>query len=344
MTSSDRSYVGIAKQTAKGTANTTDTAFAFFMFNQGMASPNNMYLASDDGIGGGPLPNSFEKVGMSANGAFSFVVRPTIIGHFLMGALGKTSRTTDGTGYKHTFTMDTTDFFSVPYYTMRVAQGGMWGEQFTDMRVSAVSLNWRAADFIRGAVAMVGRDAKQNIDMSTWSPDAKVDRGATFIAPVTTITWPTDGPVKVLSGAITLANNIPLDEQFITGDYRAEDVDIVNRAFSMTLTMKFTSRTLYEKLAYDPLAGTQWAAGALKEGGVSIALMSVSTYDSAKPYKIVVTGNGSAAPNGNIAWQVTPLSLQSGRQVVASVTGTFLGVSSGNAITAELYNNVSATY
>lgn len=343
MTSADRTYVGIMRQSTKGTIYATDTNFTYFMFNQGAMDPASNFLQSDDGAGGGPLPNSMEKVGVVSQGAFSQVVRSKIIGHFLTGVLGKCTTTTSGsTAYGlHTITYDT-DLFAVPYYTVRLAKGNMWGETFQDVRVASLNFSWRAADFVRATVALVGGTAVSNVTTSSWTPDSKVDRGATFTAPVSTLTTLAGQTLKVLSGAITFQNNIPLEEQWITGSYFPDDFDIVNRSGQINLAVKVTDRTLYEKIQYDPTGSTQaWVAQALKDGQFQVSLKSVSTVTGTSVYQIVFKGDNTAAPNGNIAWSATPIPLRSGGQIIMNIQGTWLGVSSGSPITVELYNNLT---
>jgi hypothetical protein len=158
---------------------------------------------------------------------------------------------------------------------------------------------------------------------------------------VTTITWPGETP-KVLSGAVVLGSAVPLDEQWITGAYSPDDLEVTARQAAIQLVMKVADGTLYKKMAYDAAGGSAWAASILKEAQVELAFTSVQTYDTLKPYKLVIKGNAQT-DNPSIAWSVAPINLEAGRNVVMAVTGTILSVGDGEPISAELYN-ATASY
>ena len=175
MTAAENSYVGLAAQSGKGTPNTTDADFRYFMFNEGSMSPNNVYLPADDGVGGGALLSTVAKVGVTSAGAFASIPRPTIVGDFLLGALGAVADpAADGAGWKHVFTLGA-DQFAAPYWTIRENVGGMWGEQFQDVRLSALMLNWRAADYIRSQMVFTGGLPTPDVDPALWGEAALVD-------------------------------------------------------------------------------------------------------------------------------------------------------------------------
>ena len=157
MTASEKSVWGLAKQTAKGTPNTTDASFDYLLFTEGVASPQNLTLPLDQEIGGGAMLRSVIKAGVTSLSQLTFIPRPTIIGNFLLGALGAESTPVSQVGGStlHEF-KQAADQFSAPYWTIRASPGGMWGETFQDMRVAALSFNWKAADYLRATVGLIG--------------------------------------------------------------------------------------------------------------------------------------------------------------------------------------------
>ena len=337
MTSASKTWLGLGLQTAKGTPQATDGNFTYLRFQRGGFSVANQVISSETEVGGDALPSDQQKVGVFGRGGLEFIPRAHSLGHLLQGWFGAPTSEADGLGWKHTYALGA-DQFDTPYYTVRSAPGRLWGEQFQDSVVTQVGLNWRAADYVRGSVGIVG-GLPAKLATTTWA--AVPDASPSFIAPVTTITWPTETP-KILSGAVVLGSAVPLDEQWITGAYSPDDLEVTARQAAIQLVMKVADATLYTKMAYDSAGGSAWAASILREAGVSIAFTSVQTYDTAKPYKLVITGNGGAATLKSIAWSVAPINLEAGRNVTMAVTGTILSTGEGEPISAELYNDTAS--
>ena len=64
MAASDGSFVGIAKQTGKGTPNATDASFKYLLFNEGGIAPSNMTVPLDTEVGGGAMLRDVQKMGV----------------------------------------------------------------------------------------------------------------------------------------------------------------------------------------------------------------------------------------------------------------------------------------
>lgn len=351
MTASERSIFGLAKQTAKGTPNVTDNLFKYMLFTEGVASPQSIVVPLDQEIGGGAMLRSVIKAGVTSLAQLAFIPRPEAIGHLLMGALGaqeapvQTPPST-GTAYLHEFHLPT-DQFSAPYYTIRASPGGLFGEQFQDMRVAALGFNWKAADFVRGSVGMLGGLPKPSISMASWAVDTYLDKGPQFLATLGSVELPAATAVKCLRGSITFGLDIPMDEQWIVGSYSPDDFSINSRAAVISLLLKIEDETLYKKLMYDPASGAAWAAEVYKEGNITLSFDSdVDADPGGTPYSLTFKGNGqSTQANANIVWTVSPISLRAGRQVTAVVTGTFIASPTADTpITVELMNQKSTTY
>lgn len=223
----------------------------------------------------------------------------------------------DGGYYTHTFKL-ATDQFSAPYYTVRYAPGNLWGEQFQDCRVNMFSLEFGGANFVRGAGSFMGGLPTQ-VSTAAWNALAKVDGGPPFLAPYGRIEVPDGTLMDVLSGSFSAVSAIPLDEQYIVGRFTPQGLDIVSRAFMLTLNVKIKDATLYKKMQYDPAGGLNWTASIFKEAKIDLGFRS-----DVGQYEFKVAANGNSGADANVAWSATPISLRAQRQVVMQVTGMFL--------------------
>ena len=343
MTSANGTLLGLAKQVAKGTPNVTDASFTYLLFNQGGVSPNNVVVPLDEEVGGGAMLRDMKKMGVYSGGGIEFIPRPASLGHFLLGALGKDTPTAAGAAYKHVFSLPD-DQFAAPYFTMRSAPGGMWGEQLQDTRVSALALTWRGANFVRGTAAFMGGLPTPVASMATWNALSAVDSGPQFISPVSAIELPTGTPVKVLAGSFAAGMNIPLDQQWVVGSYSPDALDITNRTFVVSLTLKIADGALYKKMSYDPAGGSAWAASLMREANFKVQFLSDIEADAGVPYGLTIAGNGQSDADANVVWSAAPIGVRAGQQVIMNVTGVFLASPTADApITVELVNK-QATY
>jgi len=260
--------------------------------------------------------------------------------------LGKDVAGTPGGGgdVKHTFTQ-ATDQFSAPYYSVRSSPGGLFGETFQDMRVAALGFNWKAADYLRATVGLVGGLPTPSVPMTLWTPDTYLDKGPQFLATLGVVEIPEATAVKCLRGSFTIGLDIPMDEQWIVGSYFPDDFAINSRAAVISLLLKIESETLYKKLAYDPASGSAWVADVMREGSIHLSFDSDIDAGTDVPYSLQVKGNGLSTSEANIVWTISPIGLRAGKQVTAVVTGTFLASpTAAEAITVELVNKQTTAY
>jgi len=333
MTASEKSFLGLAKQTAKGTPNTTDAQFQYIMFSEGALGPNNVFLPLDQEIGGGALLRNIIKAGVSSGGAVTFIPRPNSLGKFLIGTLGKCAAPVshlpnppNDACFTHVFTLDSADQFLAPYWTVRSAPGNLLGEQLQDMRIAALGLTWKAADYVRGTLAFMGGLPTQ-LATTNWAVPTYLDKTAQFIAPLMDIELPTASDLKVLGGSFAIGLQIPLDDQWMTGSYSPDDFDINSKMFVLSLNIKVTDAALYKKMAYDPAASTAWVAAMYREADFKLYFASDQLAEASIPFNMTIAANGqnAASGNANVVWTCTPLAMRAGRQVLMNVTGTWLG-------------------
>jgi hypothetical protein len=339
MTSANASVLGLAKQTAKGTPVLTDSAFKYLLFTSGAVAPNNVTIPLDPEVGGGAMLRDMKKVGVFSGGGLELIPRPDTLGLFLLGAFGSVASAAQGAAFKHTFTLGA-DQFDAPYFTVRSAPGSLWGEQLQDVRLNALGLEFRGANFVRGSLGLMG-GLPSKVSTAAWGAATKVDNGPQLLSPVSKIELPTGSAVKVLAGGFTAGMAIPLDQQWIVGSYSPDAMDIVQRAFAVNFLVKIDDATLYTKMTYDPQGGSAWAAGLFREGSFAIELVSDIMADGTTPYSLSITGNGQSGAGANVVWSAAPVGSRAGQQITMAVTGVFLA-SETAPITAELVNTTAS--
>jgi hypothetical protein len=343
MTAAEKSIVGLAKQVAKGTPNTTDADFTYLLFTGGGLGVSPLTLPLDPEVGGGAILRDVVKAGVMSGGQLAFIPRPASLGMAFMGMTGKVYSVDGSDGsYKHTFSFDPADHFAAPYYTGRAAPGNMWGEQFQDMRFTTLQLAWRGGRFVTGAMGLVG-GLPSKVSTAAWDALSQVDSGPQFLAPLGHIEVPAATKLSVLSGSFVASSSIPMDEQWVVGSYSPEGFDITQRAFMLQLVVKVPDGTLFNKIMYDPAGGSAWVANIFKEADIKLDFASTQLAAPAKPYSFAIKANGNNAASGkaNIAWSAQPVQMVAGRNILMNVVGTFLAdPDGGSPIEIELVNQV----
>ncbi|HMN11158.1 MAG TPA: hypothetical protein PKD55_02390 [Bellilinea sp.] len=323
MTAAEGSFLGLAKQTAKGTPNTTDASFDYLLFREGQVGPQNMVIPLDPEVGGGAMLRNMVKVGVTSGAQLSIIPRPETLGHFFYGVTGSVQTTDDvgGNYATHVFKLGS-DQFAAPYYTLRSAPGNMWGEQFMDCRINTLALQWRGASFVEGAASFLG-GLPSVVSTAAWNALSQVDAGPQFLSPIGDIELPTGTDVSVLSGSFIAQSAIPLDEQFVVGSYSPQALDIVSRSFALQLAIKITDKNLYERMMFDPAQGGSWLADVFREARIKLLFNSDQEADVGVPYSFQIEANGQAGDDANIVWSAQQIAVRAQRQLVMAVTGMF---------------------
>jgi len=195
------------------------------------------------------------------------------------------------------------------------------------VRVQSLSLAFRAGDYLRGQVSLLGGTPTPNVTTTTWTPATYVDGGPQFIATEQQVQVPTATNIKVLRGSFTAVNQIPLDEQWIVGSYAPDDFEINQKAYTINLVCKIADATLYNKMLYDPANGSAWVADLFREADILLKFESPKEADTGIPFSIDINGNGNSGATANIVWSAEPIALRAGRQVLLAVTGVVLASS-----------------
>jgi hypothetical protein len=347
MTAATKSVIAFAKQTAKGTPNTTPQRC--LLYTQGAVGPNNIYVPADLEVGSTlPVVRQIIKAGVSGAGAVEFTPRPKSLGYLFYGLLGKDTATagttTEITAISHVLNIDTTNTasntaYGANYYTVSHAPGGLWADQIQDCRISALGLSWKAASFLKGTVAFQGGlPSKAAVPAVTT-----LDNGPMFLTPTAVMTLPTETTFKMLAGSFVASSGIPLDEQWVVGSNTPDDFDVVSRSFSVNMVCKIVDATLYSKIMYDALGTSAWVANLFKEGQFSLKFSSDQLVGACTTTKHSVTITGHATED-NIVWTAQPIAVRAGHQVILNVTGTFIAPSDQSSpITVTVVNEDTTT-
>lgn len=346
MPASDRSLLGIARQTGKGAPVTIDGSFDYLLFTRGALGANSLTIPLDMEIGGAPVLRDVVKVGVHSMGSFEFIPRPHTLGHLLHGVTGRAAAPVEidaSAAFTHAFTLPA-DGFDAPYFTFRSAPGKLWGEVLEDCRMTALGLQWRGANFVRGQAAFTGLTPNPSSAAPVWNPSPP-DQSPPFITPVSTIEIPDGSNVKCLAGSFLATVAIPMDQQWIVGSYSPDDLDIVQKAYVLNLTLKVANADLYNRMVYDGSGVVAaWTAEVMKEASFHIEFQSAESAGSGNhPFSLTIEGNGAAAPGGNVAWSAQPVGLRAGTQVVLNATGVFLA-DAAQTIQLTLVNEKSTQY
>jgi len=352
MVASEKTFIGIAQQAAFGTPNVTDANFQYLLFTQGGLAVAPVNVPLDMEVGGGAILRDVIKGGVVTGGQLQVIPRPATLGWVMKAMTGNVSSVAatgaDTGAFTHTFTIGT-DPFLAPYFTARVSPGGVWGETYQDMRFTSLALQWRGGRFVTGSYGLIGGLPTPSVAMTTWAAATKIDGGPQFLAPLGSIVLPTGTNLNVLSGSFVAQAQIPLDEQWIVGSYVPQNLDIVQRAYMIQMAVKITDATLYNKISYDPAAGSAWLAAMLKDGTIDLKFSSAPKVISggalANSFEILANGQAAtgAGVTPNVAWTASPMNFQTGKQVIMNVVGTFLADPSGanSPITMKLVNSTS---
>lgn len=345
MTSALKSYFGMSKQSAKGSTVSTDSLFKYFYFSRGTGmTPAPIVLPLEQEVGSGSLTRDMTSVGLTTTGGAEFIPRPDSLGLMLLGALGDVSTVTGASYNTHTFKF-ATDEFDIPYYTMR-RESAVGGEVFPDVRVAALGFQFRAANYLRATMGLLGASEPTYASSVSWSPTDYMDSTPPMLTCKGAFELPTGTSLKVLRGSLLINNAMPLQEQMIVGSYTPDDIELTARGVVVSATVK-VNKALYEKMMYDPAQGGSWQPDILKEADLNIKFQTASDVGGSQPYEVSFHFNGDNQASGtaNVAWSVQPVALMGARQVLMQVTGMVLADTTSYAdgpFSAQLINDTAS--
>jgi hypothetical protein len=235
-------WLGIAKQTAKGTA---------------AASPTFKNPFSGGSIAPTHATDSLEETDSSRDRGVTYVtetgvegdpelyVRKSSIGMYLYSALGAVS-TSGTTNYTHTITPAT----ALPYMTMWRNIGDLLWERFEDCMVSSINIT---ADTHGPLTATLGVMGRKSVRLTSAPAGAAVDSATVFNYNNAAVNFAGGATALVANFDLTIDNNASLQS---TDDSVPYDVVPGLREVSLGFDMIFEDLTTYNNFHYGGPAGT----------------------------------------------------------------------------------------
>jgi len=212
MTAAEKSFIGLAQQTAKGTIQQTDASFVYLLFRTGGIAPQNIVIPLDPEVGGGAMLRDMVKVGVTSGGALDLIPRPASLGWLLKGAIGDTpdSRPTKLT--------------QVLAKEAMTSEGGAASGEITNppIPLELVVTGYPIGDDLTGTVSISGTDADDgaltDVQFALDKGKSVLNGGHPIFKTVTTITlpgWTAEGDqvsVGYVDGAYQHIFTLPSDQ------------------------------------------------------------------------------------------------------------------------------------
>jgi len=240
----NRAAFAWAKQTVKGTPNTTYTSKSGFSGGNIAPSRNIEQLSETDSS----RQEGVSYVSMTAvEGSPELYVRDENIHSLLEAVLGAKATTGAGPNYEHELTPATT----IPYYTFARTIGGVIHEQFQDCMVSELVISAEAGQPLTAVATIMGV-------RSTFlgaEPAAAVDLASSEVYNFNNATVSEGGsPTRLVSSfELTISNNVSMQQTDDSVPY-----DVTPGTFSVTLSYNkiIEDDDAYREFHYGSTSGT----------------------------------------------------------------------------------------
>lgn len=236
----------LAKQSAKGTPNTTYTDRAFF--TGGSIAPTRSVdnLAETDA--NRDQGQSFVS-NYGVEGAPELYVRDSIIHHILQAGLGSLSTAGSGAPYTHTLTPAD----ALPYYTLYREIGNTLFEQFDDCKANELTISADAGQPLTASISFLGRKATRLASQPAAITSLDPAQGAVYNFGEATVTLGGAATALVSSFEMTLTNNTTTQQ---TDDFNFYDIVEGQRELTLGFTLVFESLAQYNLFHYGGTSGT----------------------------------------------------------------------------------------
>lgn len=240
--SSNQAWLAIAKQSAKGTPNTTYARRYPFTGGNIQPSRNVQALAETDANRDQGV-NYVSSVGVE--GSPEVYVRDAGIDSLLEAVLGGCS-TSGATNYTHTITPANT----LPYLTMARGIGDTLWEQFNDNKISELTISADAGSPLTASFDVMGRSAERK----TVAPTVPaMQSGTVYTYNDAAVTLAGSATSLVSSFEMTISNNVSSQQ---TDDVVPYDVVVGSREVTLSFSMIFESLDEYNRFHYATTSGT----------------------------------------------------------------------------------------
>ena len=237
--------LALAKQTAKGTPNTTYTdALPFSGGNIAPSRTTDQLSETDSQRDQGVT--FVQQTGVE--GDPEVYVRDASIHRLLNGVLGSTA-STGATNYTHTITPANT----IPYFTFFKEIGDTLYEQFDDCKISELTISADAGQPLTAALNVMGRQATRLAAEPASVTALTLAAGSVYNYNEATVTLAGSTTALVGSFELTITNNVTTQQ---TDDSIPYDVIEGLREVTLGFSLIFESLAEYNRFHYGGTSGT----------------------------------------------------------------------------------------
>lgn len=238
--------LALAKQTAKGTPNTTYTDA--LPFSGGSIAPSRTVDQLSETDSQRDQGVSFVQ-STGVEGDPEVYVRDASIHRLLNGVLGATATTGAGPNYTHT----TTPANTIPYFTLFREIGDTLYEQFDDCKISELTISADAGQPLTAAMSVMGRQATRLAAEPASVTSLTLAAGASYNFNEATVTLAGSATALVSSFELSISNNVTTQQ---TDDSIPYDVIEGLREVTLGFTLIFETLAEYNRFHYGGTAGT----------------------------------------------------------------------------------------
>lgn len=244
--SGNKAYLVAAKQTGKGTPNTTFTEKLYFSGGNISPTHGTDQLAETDATrqAGDPYVTV-----TGVEGAPEVYLRDASIHHILEWALGTSVHSGSTPNYTHTITPGT----ALPYITLGKGQGDLLYEQFQDCKISELTISADAGSPLTAAMSVIGRSSVRQAAEWGALPTGPDSTNPVYNFNDATVTLAGGATSLVSSFECTISNNVTAQQ---TDDSVPYDVADGQLEVTLGFNMLFENLTEYNKFHYGGASGT----------------------------------------------------------------------------------------
>ncbi len=311
---SSNGYLGIVKQTVKGTA-IVPTKFCRLSAAESLEIVQDLYEART--LNGDEELDAIYKVGNKPGGSFQSLVRPDLAAAIMAFVLGADSVAT-GTVHTHTITRaDTLPWLSIERKLDNI-------ERLEDCKINQVVINGAAGQPLSIDVSYIGIDSDI---VTTATATYETDEPFMFHDGTFTINGSADTTIKAFT--LTINRNL---EDIITTSYKRDDM--LEAAFSIDLNYSLVFQASDAKYAAI-LYGAGAAIVDTLHDGAFIADFTYGTSTALRAFKITLPALKTISAKKNLDPQTKAVTLEVSAKAVKSASAI---------ITVECKNTTATAY
>ena len=310
--------LGLAHQTAKGTAN---TSFTYVPATNLGVNANQQVQATPYEISGGYFQKTSYKTSVSAGGDTSIIARPDSFGHVLYALSGQDTVTpvpSQAGAFSHVFTPFTPSASNeLPWYTLYKNVSYLWANQFTDVKCAGVRFDVAARNLVNTQVSWYGITPTE---VAVPGAPPAADSGPVFQTCQGTVILHTEAGDANISAntnklervSLDFVNNLSADQEFSVGSYVPDDVTLLSRSVNVSADIIIRDPDLVRAVYQN--GGTGAWDPTVYRGHLNLTFNSSAVVPSTtQPYQFIIDLPG-------IDFLMMPVSLSSNQLIRATLS------------------------